>query len=243
MLCCCSFLIETLLLLELLLYPGENIVGRDGAFCTVPLPAPSMSKRHATISITVFRSNGQHSSEATETLIWDMGSLNGTRKGRLKLKPNVRYALTEGDKVTLADLPCQYVALGAAEGERGKGEAGTADCLAEERGEETNMPKQQSCEVKLRTEMGAEAEREMASAANGERGCLTPRREQGGAELRGSQEVSPRPLMAELKDQTPTPLVPESDAESDEERKGWRPRAVKSLGKQHVVFIYTDLLI
>lgn len=236
-------LLPPLLLLELLLYPGENVVGRDAAFCTVPLPAPSMSKRHATISITVFRSNGRHAGEVTETLIWDMGSLNGTRKGRLKLKPHVRYALIEGDKVTLADLPCQYVALGAAEGERGKGEAGTADCPVGVGGEETNMPVQQSCEVKLRTEMGAEAEGEMASAANGERGSLTPRSEQGGAILRGSQGTSPTPPVAEPKAQTPAPLVPESDAESDGEREGWRPRAGKSLGKQHVVFIYTDLLI
>lgn len=50
-------------------------------------------------------------SEATEALLWDLGSLNGTRKGRLKLTPQVRYALTEGDIVVLADLPCQYVSL------------------------------------------------------------------------------------------------------------------------------------
>lgn len=46
-----------------------------------------------------------------EALLWDLGSLNGTRKGRMKLTPHVRYALTEGDSVVLADLPCQYISL------------------------------------------------------------------------------------------------------------------------------------
>lgn len=35
--------------------------------------------------------------------------MNGTRKGRLKLTPNVRYNLSDGDSLVLADIPCQYV--------------------------------------------------------------------------------------------------------------------------------------
>lgn len=95
------------------LYVGENILGRDPAACSVLLPARSVSGRHAVISISVFRSNTSRASdvEAVEALLWDMGSLNGTRKGRLKLTPQVRYALAEGDSVVLADVPCQYISL------------------------------------------------------------------------------------------------------------------------------------
>ncbi|XP_076137096.1 mediator of DNA damage checkpoint protein 1 [Alosa pseudoharengus] len=212
---------------ELLLYPGENILGRDATFCTVPLPASSMSKRHATISISVFRSNGQHASGATEALIWDMGSLNGTRKGRLKLTPHVRYALSEGDKVTLADLPCQYAPVGTAEGETGKGRARTPDCLGGERGEQTLEPQGDCYKVKLRTETHTEAVRAVERAANGERGFLTPSSGQhGDAKPRGSHDMSAR---LEQKDQSPAPLVPESDSESDGEREGRRPRATKTL--------------
>ncbi|TRY65664.1 hypothetical protein DNTS_009887, partial [Danionella cerebrum] len=94
------------------LYAGENVLGRDPAACSVLLPVPSVSGRHAVISITVFRSSKcSDDGAAVETLVWDMGSLNGTRKGRLKLTPHVRYALSDGESVVLADLPCQYISL------------------------------------------------------------------------------------------------------------------------------------
>lgn len=192
-----------------------------------------MSKRHAIISITVFRSKGQCADEAREALIWDMGSLNGTRKGRLKLKPHVRYALSEGDKVTLADLPCQYVRVGPAEGKNGEVKAGTPDCLVRERGEETRLPQGESHEVNLRTDMGTEADRAVERAVNGERGFLTPSREQGAAKPRRSQVMPPVP---EQKDQTPVPLVPESDSESDGEKEGRRPRAAKCLGMSSMLY-------
>lgn len=98
------------------LYQGENILGRDPTSCSVPLQACSVSGRHAVISISVFGPNNRRAhSEVTEALLWDLGSLNGTKKGRLKLTPHVRYALTEGDSVMLADLPCQYISLKSTE--------------------------------------------------------------------------------------------------------------------------------
>lgn len=97
---------------EVPLYQGENVLGRDPTSCSVPLQARSVSGHHAIISITVFGPNDHRAhSEATEAMLWDLGSLNGTRKGRSKLTPHVRYALTDGDGVVLADLPCQYVSL------------------------------------------------------------------------------------------------------------------------------------
>lgn len=98
---------------EFPLYVGENILGRDPAVCSVLLPARSVSGRHAVISISVFRSSRSCSGngDAVEALLWDMGSLNGTRKGRFKLTPQVRYALTEGESLVIADVPCQYTGL------------------------------------------------------------------------------------------------------------------------------------
>uniref|UniRef100_A0A4W5QGB5 FHA domain-containing protein n=1 Tax=Hucho hucho TaxID=62062 RepID=A0A4W5QGB5_9TELE len=72
---------------ELPLYQGENVLGRNPDSCSLPLVARSVSKQHTIISISMF----------CEALVWDLGSMNGTRKGRTKLTPHVRYALTEGD--------------------------------------------------------------------------------------------------------------------------------------------------
>uniref|UniRef100_A0A673BX08 FHA domain-containing protein n=1 Tax=Sphaeramia orbicularis TaxID=375764 RepID=A0A673BX08_9TELE len=70
---------------EFPLFLGDNVLGRDPSTCTLPLLAPSVSKQHSEV----------------EALVWDHGSLNGTRKGRLKLTSNVRYALSEGDSLVL----------------------------------------------------------------------------------------------------------------------------------------------
>ncbi|KAM7383258.1 hypothetical protein PAMP_002928 [Pampus punctatissimus] len=94
---------------ELPLFLGDNVLGRDPNTCTLLLPAPSVSKQHATICISVYERRGCHSKVDMEALIWDLGSMNGTRKGRLKLTPNVRYALEEGNSLVVADIPCQYV--------------------------------------------------------------------------------------------------------------------------------------
>ncbi|XP_077066306.1 mediator of DNA damage checkpoint protein 1 isoform X2 [Siphateles boraxobius] len=107
---------------EFPLYVGENVLGRDPAACSVLLPARSVSGRHAVISISVFRSSSSRSGngDAVEALLWDMGSMNGTRKGRFKLTPQVRYALTEGESVVIADVPCQYIGLNISKRDRHK---------------------------------------------------------------------------------------------------------------------------
>ncbi|XP_034077507.1 LOW QUALITY PROTEIN: mediator of DNA damage checkpoint protein 1 [Gymnodraco acuticeps] len=94
---------------EVPLFLGENALGRDPNSCTVPLIAPSISKQHATICLSVYRKRGRHSEVDIEALVWDQGSMNGTRKGQMKLTPNVRYALSERDSLVVADIPCQYV--------------------------------------------------------------------------------------------------------------------------------------
>uniref|UniRef100_A0A3P8RA19 Mediator of DNA damage checkpoint protein 1 n=1 Tax=Astatotilapia calliptera TaxID=8154 RepID=A0A3P8RA19_ASTCA len=103
----------------------DNVLGRDPNSCTVPLPASSVSKQHATICLCVYRRRACRSEVDMEALVWDLGSMNGTRKGRLKLTPNVRYALSEGDSLVVADIPCQFVICGVktklpdASGEKG----------------------------------------------------------------------------------------------------------------------------
>ncbi|KAJ8354930.1 hypothetical protein SKAU_G00224970 [Synaphobranchus kaupii] len=94
---------------EFPLYLGENVLGRDPASCSLPLSARSVSKRHAVISLSVPRDNGHRDDGEMVALLWDLDSMNGTRKGRLRLIPHVRYALGQGDTVVIADLPCQYV--------------------------------------------------------------------------------------------------------------------------------------
>ncbi|KPP77658.1 mediator of DNA damage checkpoint protein 1-like [Scleropages formosus] len=97
---------------ELPLYLGNNVLGRDPTSCSLVLSASSVSKCHAVISLSVFPGDKFCSGPFTEALLWDLGSLNGTRKGRFRLTPNVRYALSEGEYVVLADVPCQYVLVG-----------------------------------------------------------------------------------------------------------------------------------
>ncbi|XP_015226250.1 PREDICTED: mediator of DNA damage checkpoint protein 1 [Cyprinodon variegatus] len=94
---------------EFPLFLGDNILGRDPNICTLQLLAPSVSKQHATVSISVYRRRGRDSKEGMEALVWDLGSMNGTRKGHLKLTPHVRYALSEGDTLVFGNIPCHYV--------------------------------------------------------------------------------------------------------------------------------------
>ncbi|KAI3361170.1 hypothetical protein L3Q82_013366 [Scortum barcoo] len=92
---------------ELPLFLGDNVLGRDPNTCTLVLPATSVSKQHATICISVYRRRGCDSEVDIEALVWDQGSMNGTRKGRLKLTPNVRYALSESDSLVVGGHPIE----------------------------------------------------------------------------------------------------------------------------------------
>ncbi|XP_061803679.1 mediator of DNA damage checkpoint protein 1 [Nerophis lumbriciformis] len=131
------------------LFIGDNVLGRDADTCALPLPAPSVSKQHATICISVHRRRGSSSRADTEALVWDLGSMNGTRKGRLKLTPNVRYALSEGDRLLVADIPCQYVgweSRGTPESLKVNASGSTqASAVVALFGEAQNSPAQNSC--------------------------------------------------------------------------------------------------
>lgn len=218
---------------ELPLYQGENVLGRNPDSCSLPLGARSVSKQHTIISISVFRGNRRHGNVAameTEALVWDLGSMNGTRKGRAKLTPHVRYALTEGECVVIADIPCQYVSVDQRGGQghmqnptnahSGRGRRSRLDRKAQLRGSpsgqglgrETGTPK---------TERPTEGR-----GVNGEMGAPSS------TELGGKGKTPAKPLSFE---QTPTQpertLVPESESDSDGEREGRRDKRGKYFGK------------
>lgn len=175
---------------------------------------------------------------AADALIWDMGSMNGCRKGRLKLQPHVRYALSEGDKVILADVPCQYALVRAAEGQNGGGRVGTPDYGVRQRdNEEASPPRAENGRANVATEMATVADR----TGNREGGFLTPSSVPGDAQQRSSQEGSAQAPVVGLRKQSPAPLVPESDSESDGEREAFRPKPAKHLGKD-AVHIYAFVL-
>lgn len=193
---------------ELPLFLGENVLGRDPNTCTLPLPSPSISKQHATICISVYRIRGCHSKVDMEALVWDLGSLNGTRKGRLKLTPNARYALNECDSLVVADIPCQYVSC-------------SADTVSSQ--DDLKTPVSRSSGVKARL---PDASEEKGSGTNiGSKKCVN-----GATEARVSlpdmENTRKTPVRTSCLsfEQTPTQpqgtLVPESDLDSDNERGG-----------------------
>lgn len=186
---------------ELPLYLGDNVLGRESGTCTLTLPAASVSKQHATISISVYRRRGCHSDADVETLVWDLGSMNGTRKGRLKLTPHVRYALTEGESLVVADIPCQYVSYGA-------------DLVSSQ--DNTRTPGSRNALVKDRL---ADATGEKwGDTTSGNKQCVN-----GDTKARGSFQKTPVRGTCLSFEQTPIQpqgsLVPESDTDSDSERR------------------------
>lgn len=133
--------------------------------------------------------------------------MNGTRKGRLKLTPNVRYALSDGDSLVVADIPCQYVCC-AVDTVSSQGDTRTS-------GVKANLP-------------GASGEKG-GDINTGSKKCVN-----GGAKARVSSTKTPVRASCLSFEQTPTQpqgtLVPESDSDSDGERRGGGDRRHKALG-------------
>lgn len=187
-------------------------MGRDGNTCTVPLPSPSISKQHATISISLYRSRGESDLEA---LVWDLGSLNGTRKGRLKLTPNVRYALVAQDSLVLADIPCQYISC-------------SADTVSARHNFQMPVSRSSLADARL---TDASNEKESGTDGGREKSDRVPDAKVSSPVLKDTKNTPMRTICLSF-EQTPTQpqgtLVPES--ESDEEREGRANRRQKTLG-------------
>uniref|UniRef100_A0A3Q0SAP5 Mediator of DNA damage checkpoint protein 1 n=1 Tax=Amphilophus citrinellus TaxID=61819 RepID=A0A3Q0SAP5_AMPCI len=194
---------------EFPLFLGDNVLGRDPNSCTLPLPASSVSKQHATICLSVYRRHGYHSEVDMEALVWDLGSMNGTRKGRLKLTPNVRYALSDGDSLVVADIPCHFVSCGV-------------------------DPSQGDTRTPVRRNSGVQPRLPDASGEKGDDTSTDSNKcVNGGAET----PVRTSCLTFEQTPHQPQgTLVPESDSDSDSEKGGRgerRPKALVSDSDSH----------
>ncbi|KAM4580954.1 mediator of DNA damage checkpoint protein 1 isoform 2-T6 [Odontesthes bonariensis] len=196
---------------ELPLFLGDNVLGRDPSTCRLPFPAPSVSKQHATICISVYKRRGCHSDVGMEALVWDLGSMNGTRKGRLKLTPNVRYALSEGDSLVVADIPCQYVSC-------------AADSVFSQDDMRTPGSRNSGVKVRLPDALGEG----WGGTSTGSKKYVS-----GGAKARVSLKRTPVSGSCLFFKQTPTQpqgtLVPQSDSDSDSERGGRGDKKRKAL--------------
>lgn len=187
------------------------MLGRDPNTCTLPLSAPSISKQHATICISVYRRKGCHAKLDIEALVWDLGSMNGTRKGRLKLTPEVRYALNDGDSLVLADIPCQYVSC-------------DLNTVSPHGNTRTPVSRKPSLTTRFPDASGKKGR----DTSTGSKKCVN-----GGTKSGVSLAKTPVRTSCLSFEQTPTQpqgtLVPKSDSESEDER--WEgPRICKALG-------------
>lgn len=193
------------------------MLGRDSN-CSLSMPSPSVSKQHATISIVAHSRRGCHNTVDVEALVWDLGSMNGTRKGRLKLTPHVRYALSERDSLVVADIPCQYVSC-AEDGVNSQGDF--------------KKPLSRNSGVKAGLS-SASGERE------GDTGTGSTTRVNGNTKatalLPGWEDAGETPVRVSCLSFEPTPikpqgnLVPNSDSDSDGEQWNITDRRHKTLG-------------
>nr|XP_019948437.1 PREDICTED: mediator of DNA damage checkpoint protein 1 [Paralichthys olivaceus]XP_019948438.1 PREDICTED: mediator of DNA damage checkpoint protein 1 [Paralichthys olivaceus]XP_019948439.1 PREDICTED: mediator of DNA damage checkpoint protein 1 [Paralichthys olivaceus] len=187
---------------ELPLFLGVNVLGRDLNACSLHLPAPSISKQHLTISISVFSRRGHSSKEDVEALVWDLGSMNGTRKGRLKLTPNVRYALNDGDSLVVADIPCQYVSC-------------TVEAISSLKGMRTSVSRNTGVKA---------GSPDVSGKKEDDKSTDSKKCENGDKKARVASTETPVRASCLSLEQTPTQpqgtLVPESDLDSDGERDG-----------------------
>ncbi|CAF1294111.1 unnamed protein product [Rotaria sordida] len=74
----------------------ETIIGRSNP-SDIVIPAPSLSKQHAKITIN----NGQY-------FIIDLASSNKTFRNKIQLQPNICYALHNGDEIKFGDVICSF---------------------------------------------------------------------------------------------------------------------------------------
>ncbi len=203
---------------ELPLYLGDNVLGRDPNTCTLLLLSPSISKQHATICLSVYGRRGRQSEEDIEALVWDQGSMNGTRKGRVKLTPNVRYALSEGDSLMVADIPCQYVSY-------------AADTVSSQGGFRTPVSRNSGVKSRLPDASGEKG----GETSTGSKKCVNRGLKTKGflPDLEDTRKTPVRTSCLSF-EQTPTQpqgtLVPESDSDSDGEKEGRADRRRKALG-------------
>ncbi|XP_078492143.1 uncharacterized protein LOC101243469 [Ciona intestinalis] len=82
---------------------GENIIGRHSDCGVCIENGIALSKQHACIEVV-----------DEQVFVFDYGSRNKTRLGKMKLKPHVRYSIKHGDKIKFANIECTYNEVSAA---------------------------------------------------------------------------------------------------------------------------------
>lgn len=165
-----------------------------------------------------------------EALVWDLGSLNGTRKGRLKLTPNVRYALGEHDSLVLADIPCQYVSW-------------SADTDSPQYSFKTSVSGSSVVDSRL---TDASNEKESGPDVSREESDRAPEANVSSPPLKDTKNTPVRTICLSF-EQTPSQpqatLVPESDVDSDEERESRASRRQKPLGLCEFLKVFKTMLL
>lgn len=152
-----------------------------------------------------------------EALVWDLGSLNGTHKGRLKLTPNVRYALSEQDSLVLADIPCRFVGC-------------SADAVSSEQIFKTPVSVRSAVSARLTDASNGKESGAVVGCGKSDR---APEGKFSSPAFKEATNTPVHPICLSF-EQTPIQphdtLVPESDLDSDEEREGGGSRRQKTLG-------------
>nr|XP_039255276.1 mediator of DNA damage checkpoint protein 1-like isoform X2 [Styela clava] len=84
--------------IEFFIYNEENVVGRH-TNCNISIPwSIALSKQHAVIEAV-----------SDTCFVSDCGSSNNTRLNKVKLTPNVKYGLRDGDQLVFGDVQCTFV--------------------------------------------------------------------------------------------------------------------------------------
>lgn len=79
------------------IYNTENVIGREIS-CDIVIGNSVVSSKHAVIE----------AEDSEAHLIYDLGSTNKTKLGKMFLKPHVRYHINDGDCVTFGNISAQY---------------------------------------------------------------------------------------------------------------------------------------
>ncbi len=79
------------------MYIDQVVLGRNAEQCDIHIPHNNLSKQHCQILI-----------DKDDHFIMDLDSRNKTYRRAHCLRPNTYYELTNGIKITLADMECQY---------------------------------------------------------------------------------------------------------------------------------------
>ena len=107
---------------------GETKIGRD-PLCKIWIKNPSLSRVHAVIE-----------ADQEGVTIHDNKSSNGTKKGGMNMKPQVRYNLENGDTLKFGDLLATFKTVSSDAKEESDVESNASDTLLDDDFDDENIP-------------------------------------------------------------------------------------------------------